>query len=76
MTFDEYMSPLMLRAFKKIDRYPKNIVLMNVAKIHRKLMIKESQFYFANISATKARIFMKFFCGNQLLSCELKLQIS
>ena len=33
---------------------------MNVAKIHRKLMITESQFYFANISATKARIFMKF----------------
>ena len=34
---------------------------MNVAKIHRKLMITESQFYFANISATKARIFMKFY---------------
>ena len=33
---------------------------MNVAKIHRKLMITESQFYFANISVTKARIFMKF----------------
>ena len=34
---------------------------MNVAKIHRKLMITESQFYFANISATKAQIFMKFY---------------
>ena len=34
---------------------------MNVAKIHRKLMITESQFYFASISATKARIFMKFY---------------
>ena len=34
---------------------------MNVAKIHRKLMITESQFYFANISTTKARIFMKFY---------------
>ena len=34
---------------------------MNVAKIHRKLMITESQFYFKNISATKARIFMKFY---------------
>ena len=33
---------------------------MNVAKIHRKLLITESQFYFANISATEARIFMKF----------------
>ena len=34
---------------------------MNVAKIHRKLMITESQFYYANISATKAQIFMKFY---------------
>ena len=34
---------------------------MNVAKIHRTLMITESEFYFANVSATKARIFMKFF---------------
>ena len=34
---------------------------MNVAKIHRKLMITESQFYFTNISATKAWIFMKFY---------------
>ena len=34
---------------------------MNVAKIHRKLMSTESQFYFANISATKAWIFMKFY---------------
>ena len=34
---------------------------MNVAKIHRKLMITESQFYFANISATNAWIFMKFY---------------
>ena len=33
---------------------------MNVAKIHRKLTITESPFYFANISATKAQIFMKF----------------
>ena len=33
---------------------------MNVAKIHRKLLITESQFYFANISATEAQIFMKF----------------
>ena len=34
---------------------------MNVAKIHRKLMSTESQFYFANISATEAQIFMKFY---------------
>ena len=34
---------------------------MNVAKIHRKLLVTESQFYFANISATEARIFMTFF---------------
>ena len=34
---------------------------MNVAKIHRKLMSTESQFYFANIFATKAQIFMKFY---------------
>ena len=34
---------------------------MNVAKIHRKLMSTESQFYFANISLTKAQIFMKFY---------------
>ena len=34
---------------------------MNVVKIHRKLVITESQFYFANISATKAQIFMKFY---------------
>ena len=34
---------------------------MNVAKIHRKLMIKESQSYFANVSTTKAWIFMKFY---------------
>ena len=36
---------------------------MNVAKIHRKLMITESQFYFANISITKARNFMKSYVG-------------
>ena len=34
---------------------------MNVAKIHRKLLITESQFYFAYISAMEARIFMKFY---------------
>ena len=34
---------------------------MNVAKIHRKLMITESQFYFAYISAIKTWIFMKFY---------------
>ena len=34
---------------------------MNVAKIHRKLLITESQFYFADISATEAWIFMKFY---------------
>ena len=34
---------------------------MNIAKIHRKLMSTESQFYFANISATEAQIFMKFY---------------
>ena len=28
---------------------------------HRKLISTESQFYFANISATKARIFLKFY---------------
>ena len=39
----------------------KNFFFMNVEKIHRKLLITESQFYFANISATEAQIFMKFF---------------
>ena len=48
---------------------------MNVAKIHRKLMITESQFYFTNISATKARIFMKFHVvvNHYLLILSLKL---
>ena len=32
---------------------------MNVAKIHRKLMITESKYYFANIFATNAWIFIK-----------------
>ena len=34
---------------------------MNVAKIHRKLLIKERQFHFANCSATEARILLKFY---------------
>ena len=34
---------------------------MNVVKIHRKLMITKSQFYFANISVTEPRIFLKFY---------------
>ena len=33
---------------------------MEICKIHRKLMIFKSQYCFANISATKAPIFMKF----------------
>ena len=33
---------------------------MEICKIHWKLMIFKSQYCFANISATKARIFMKF----------------
>ena len=33
---------------------------MEICKIHRKLMIFKSQYGFANISATKAPIFMKF----------------
>ena len=37
------------------------VILINVARIHRKLMITESQFYFANISTTKSQIFMKFY---------------
>ena len=41
---------------------------MNVAKIHRTLIITESQFYFANIS--------EILCGSQLISCELKFKIS
>ena len=44
---------------KSID-IEKICVLMNVAKIRRKLMFTESHFYFANISLTKAGIFMKF----------------
>ena len=42
---------------------------MNVAKIHRKLLITESQFYFANISVTEARIFMKFY---MMVKCYLE----
>ena len=34
---------------------------MNVAKIKRKLKFTESKSYFANISATEAQIFMKFY---------------
>ena len=47
---------------------------MNVAKIHRKLLITESQFYFANISATEAQIFMKFYMviNYYLVSVSLK----
>ena len=37
-------------------------------------MIKKHQYFFANISATKARIFI--LCGGQLLSCGLIFQIS
>ena len=33
---------------------------MKIWKIHGKLMTFESQYRFANISTTKARIFMKF----------------
>ena len=48
---------------------------MNVAKIHRKLMSTESQFYFANISATKAWILMKFYVvvNYYLVSLSIKL---
>ena len=51
---------------------------MNVAKIHRKLMSTESQFYFANISATKAWIFMKFYMvvNYYLVSLSLKGHVS
>ena len=45
---------------------------MNVAKIHRKLMIRESQFYFANISTMKAQNFMKFYVVDNYYFCELK----
>ena len=34
---------------------------MNVTKIHKKLLITEMQFYFANISEPEAQIFMKFY---------------
>ena len=34
---------------------------VKIWKIHWKSKYSESQYYFANISATKARIFMKFF---------------
>ena len=47
---------------------------MNVAKIHGKLIITESQFYFANISVTKAQIFMKFYVV--VKENEVKFQIS
>ena len=43
---------------------PFNVVMKfwwMLQKIYRKLLITESQFYFANISATEARIFMKFY---------------
>jgi len=33
---------------------------LKMGKIHRRLRIKQSQYCFANISATKAPIFMKF----------------
>ena len=34
---------------------------MKILKIHGKLKYSESQYCFANISATEARIFMKFY---------------
>ena len=35
-------------------------IIAEISKIHWKSMIKKHQYCFANISATKARIFMKF----------------
>ena len=49
------------KPIKIINRRKKKFFLLNVAKMHRKLLSTESQFYFANISATEARIFMKFY---------------
>ena len=46
---------------KNINRHKKKIFLMNVAKINKKLLITESQFYFANISAMEAQICMKYY---------------
>ena len=36
-------------------------IIAEIPKIHWKSMIKKHQYYFANISATKAWIFMKFY---------------
>ena len=49
---------------------------MNVAKIHRKLIITESQFHFANISAMERSDLHEILYGSQFLSCEIQFQIS
>ena len=36
-------------------------IIAEISKIHWKSKIEKHQYYFANISATKARIFMKFY---------------
>ena len=36
-------------------------IIAEISKLHWKSMIKKHQYCFANISATKARIFMKFY---------------
>ena len=49
-------------------------IIAKISKIHWKSMIKKHQYFFAYISAMKARIFI--LCGGQLLSFGLIFQIS
>ena len=51
-------------------------IMVKIWKMHWKLKCSESQYCFANISRMKAWNFVKFFYGDQLLSCELRFLIS
>ena len=56
--------PRSLNLSKIWPRYGQNEIsyeTVKIWKIHWKSKYSESQYYFANISATKARIFMKFY---------------
>ena len=54
----------------------KSYETVKIWKIHWKLKYSESRYCFANISATEARIFMKFYVVVNFLFCELKFKIS
>ena len=59
---------ILISCFKKLHNHSviihlwrlQRCIIAEISKIHWKSMIKKLQYCFANISATKARIFMKF----------------